>query len=71
MLYDANTLCMLSCQFPFVFPQFPVILSTALKKHPFVVYKKQTANVAINSQKQQPSLSPFAGKAAMAIGTGN
>lgn len=41
---------------PFCFLAIPfVILFVALKKRPFVVYKKQTVNVAINSQKQQPS----------------
>lgn len=53
MLYAANALCM---PIPFCFLIIPfVTLPIALEKHPFVVHKKETAKVAINSQKQQPS----------------
>lgn len=53
------------CTIPFV------ILSIALKKGPSVVYKKQTENVAIKFTKTAAKLEPFAGRAAIVIGTGN
>lgn len=53
MLYATDTL--LPILFYFLTIPFTILSIALKKKRPFMVYKKGTANIAINSQTQQPS----------------
>lgn len=56
----STQLSILSCQFSFTFLQFPVILPTAFgKKHPFVIYRKQTVMSPFSHKKTAAKLEPF------------